>query len=110
MQHAIELVVENVEKRAYGMTPCYPTGPGVLGRAIAATGIQASYFAGDFMSLTPLHRQRNLSFVMPSWLVIAQHKTTWCRESSEGDLKSMGLAGTNNYMDYWKARMAFGER
>lgn len=99
---AIELILENVKNRYYGVTPFCPTGPGLWGRAIAIVGTDHSYSFGDFMELTPDHPNKNKAMVLPDGSIFAYNK-----RSAAGDLQALEARGTNNYNDLWQSRSVY---
>jgi len=99
---AIELIIENTKNQYYGVTPLCPTGPTLWGRAIAMTGVDATYAFGDFLELTPLHSKKNKAMVMPDGTIFAFNK-----QSEGGDLKSLGAKGTNNYNHFWHSKNVY---
>lgn len=102
---AVELAIQSIRKSYYGVTPLCPTGPTLWGRAIAIAGIDSSSLFGDFIELTPTHRKKNKSLVFPDGTILAYHK-----QSSGGDLESLGAHGTNNYNQLWHARAVYKEK
>ena len=107
LQDAIDQVVANCERAFYGVSPLCPTGPVVFGRAIAKYGPDARHVVGDFMPLTPLLPQRNLCFVLPSGVIVAEHKTMWMPVTKPGRFTEFGGSGTNDYAPLWQARAAY---
>jgi mannosyltransferase OCH1-like enzyme len=99
---AIELVIEHCRIEYYGQSPVCPTGPAVFGRSIAFAGIQDSHAVGDFMPLTPNHRQNNRSYVMHDGAIVALHKNAWHPDAEAGELSSFGAKGTNSYPEMWR--------
>ena len=99
---AIEMIVENVKSKYYGITPLCPTGPTLWGRAIAAVGFNGSCIFGDFLELTPTHSQKNKAMVLPDGTIFAFNKP-----SGGGDLASLGAKGSNNYNDIWRSRQVY---
>ena len=100
---AIELIIENCKNETYGLTPCCPSGTAVLGRSIAFYGAQKSHIMGHFTALTPSHKQKNRSYILPSGDIFALHKDAWMPQAKGGDIKSLGAKGTNNYIDMYHA-------
>lgn len=96
---AIDTVVKHCEGEYYGITPLCPTGPTVLGQAVAAHGVNPNAIIGDLQILTPLRRQKNIAFVLPDGMIHAFKKP-----SAGGDLKSLGATGTNNYIELYFSR------
>ena len=98
LEKAIELVIENCKNEDYGLTSICPTGPGVLGRAIATFGLKQSQVLGLYMPLTPNHQQMNISYVLPDGHIFALHKTSWLATAKPADISAFGFKSTNNYM------------
>ena len=95
---AIELVVQNVNRRYRGVSPLCPTGPNLWGRAIAMTELSPSSLFGDFVELTPAMPFKNKAMLMPDGSLLAHNKV-----AEGGDLASLGALGTNNYAKLWYA-------
>lgn len=101
---AIQLIVKNCHEQYYGITPLCPTGPTLLGQALAINGPNADFIYGDFLELTPLHEQKNKAFVLPDGTIMAWHKP-----SNGGDLSGLGAQGVNNYNDLWQRREVYAQ-
>ena len=106
---AIELIIENCKNENYGLTACCPSGPSVLGRSIAFYGAQKSHIIGHFIALTPLHKQKNRSYVLPSGDIFALHKDAWMPKVKSGEIESLGAKGTNNYLDLYTTRKFYDQ-
>ena len=52
---------------------------------------------GIFAPLTPNHKYKNRSYILPDGWIVAQHKCTWHSAS----IADFGVNGTNNYVDLW---------
>jgi mannosyltransferase OCH1-like enzyme len=102
LQTAIEMIVNNCYDKYYGITPLCPTGPTLLGAALAANGSQPDFVYGDFLELTPTHEQKNKAFVLPDGTIMAWHKP-----SGGGDLTGVGAKGVNNYNEMWNKREVY---
>lgn len=96
---AINLIVQNCHEKYYGITPLCPTGPTLLGRALAINGSQQNFVYGDYLELTPTYEQKNRAFVLPNGTIMA-----WSKPSGGGDLTGVGAKGVNNYNELWQAR------
>ena len=94
------------EEEHYGLSIYCPTGPSVLGAAIASQERTAAQVCGHLMALTPNHRRRNLSFVLPDGQILALFKKGWM---DPDDVLFGKRAGTNNYEDLWMERRVYGE-
>jgi hypothetical protein len=102
MVTAIAMIVNNCHKKYYGVTPLCPTGPTLLGKALAANGANANVVYGDYLELTPTYQQKNRAFVLPDGTILA-----WSKPSDGGDLKGLGAKGVNNYNELWHARRVY---
>ena len=102
-QSAIEMIEDNCYEKYYGITPLCPTGPTLLGIALAMNGGQANFLYGDYLELTPTHQQKNRAFVLPDGTIMG-----WGKPSGGGDLLGLGAKGTNNYNELWAARQVYG--
>jgi len=96
---AIQLIVNNCHERFYGITPLCPTGPTLLGQALAMNGPNPDFVYGDYLELTPTHEQKNRAFVLPDGTIMA-----WSKPSGGGDLTGVGAKGVNNYNELWARR------
>jgi mannosyltransferase OCH1-like enzyme len=99
---AIEMIVDNCLDKYYGITPLCPTGPTLLGKALAMNGSQADFIYGDYLELTPTYEQKNRAFVLPNGTIMA-----WSKPSGGGDLTGVGAKGVNNYNELWAKREVY---
>jgi mannosyltransferase OCH1-like enzyme len=99
---AIRQIVENCKLEYYGITPLCPTGPTLLGQALARHGSDADYIFGDYLELTPAYEQKNCAFVLPNGTIMA-----WRKAAGGGDLTALGATGTNNYNELWQQRKVY---
>lgn len=99
---AINLIVKNCHEKYYGITPLCPTGPTLLGQALAMNGSQNDFVYGDYLELTPTHEQKNRAFVLPDGTIMA-----WSKPSGGGDLTGVGAKGVNNYNELWAQRKVY---
>ena len=102
LQTAIEMIVDNCATEYYGITPLCPTGPTLLGKALAVNGSQPDFVYGDYLELTPTHEQKNRAFVLPDGTIMA-----WSKPSGGGDLTGVGAKGVNNYNELWGQRKVY---
>ena len=102
LQIAIKAIVANCKEEYYGITPLCPTGPTLLGRALAAHGGQSDFVYGDYLELTPTHEHKNRAFVLPDGTIMA-----WSKPSGGGDLTGVGAKGVNNYNELWGTREVY---
>tara|TARA_B100000925_G_C21918577_1_gene434791 strand:+ start:211 stop:942 length:732 start_codon:yes stop_codon:yes gene_type:complete len=100
---AIEIIKENCKNEYYGINQLCPTGPYVLGQAVAEFGANRRTIFGDFLELTPDHRNKNRAAVMPDGTIIAMYKPAM-KEGLRQDLSEVGAKGTNDYEVMWLNR------
>ena len=106
LEKAIQTVVRHCQEEYYGPSIYCPTGPAVLGAAIASQSERLNQVSGHLMALTPNHPRRNLSFVLPDGQILALFKKGWMEP---GDVLFGRREGTNNYADLWSQRRIYGE-
>jgi hypothetical protein len=111
METAIEWIVENCEKRYYGPHDHYPTAGALLGRAFAAAMAAKGQshsaddqWVGECRYVTPEQEMKNVCYVAPDRTLVGIRTKT-----RSGELGEIGLIGTNNYCDIWRARQVYGE-
>ena len=109
LEKAIDLVIENCRNENYGVSPVCTTGPGVLGRALAINGLKKTHVLGLFMPLTPNHKLKNRSYILPDGNIVALHKNAWFPESKASDISAFGLKNTNNYIKMWQERNVYDD-
>ena len=108
LEKCINQIVRNVKAKYYGFSSASPTGPRLLGRILAAYDIGMARQIGHFMPLTQGFKHRNLAYVANSGEILAWHKTTWHpSHPGGGNLAAVGLQGTNNYNQLWRAREVY---
>jgi mannosyltransferase OCH1-like enzyme len=105
LQTAIDLIVRNRKENYYGVTPLCPTGPTLLGEALAVNRANPRHVFGDFLELTPTHDHKNSAFVLPDGRILA-----WGKRAPGGDLSTLGVRGGNNYNELWKAHQIYSMR
>ena len=105
LEHAIQRVVQHCREEYYGNSIYCPTGPSLLGAAIAREPRSERHVSGHLMALTPNHPRRNLSFVLPDGQILALFKKGWMLP---GDTLFGKREGTNNYPDLWAQRRVYG--
>ena len=102
-QRALERVLWNVKQELYGANTLCPTGPIVLGRALAQVDPDLhTLVVGESIRLTPTHHHKNLAFVLPDGTIFAFHKP-----AGSGDLTALGAQGSNNYVNLWQQRRVY---
>jgi len=102
LRTAIDLIVRNRRENYYGVTPLCPTGPTLLGEALAINRANPRHVFGDFLELTPTHQEKNTAFVLPDGMILAFGK-----RAKGGDLSALGVRGGNNYNELWNARQVY---
>ena len=100
LQASISECVANVNQRFYGKDPHFPTGPSVLGRAVANCSSEVSTQIGDFWWL----KWRRAKYTLPGQGVIARGKVGG---RSLGGVS--GVPGGNNYNVMWRERTVYYE-
>ena len=106
LEKAIETVVRHCREEYYGISIYCPTGPAVLGAAIAGHEHSSAHVCGHLMPLTPNHDRRNLAFVLSDGQILALFKKGWM---APDDVLFGKREGTNNYEDLWEQRRVYGE-
>ena len=96
------MIISNCRDGYYGVTPLCPTGPTLLGEALAAHRANPRHLFGDFLELTPTYPQKNRAFVLDDGAIFA-----WGKRAEGGDLTALGIRGGNNYNDLWTARKIY---
>lgn len=109
---AIDNIVANTRNRFYGPHDHYPTAGALLGRsfskAMALKGQTAEaddQFLGEVRYITPERQPQNVVYVSPDKVLVGQRN-----KLKAGDVTELGMTGTNNYCDMWKAKQAYGEK
>ena len=91
-------IVDNCSTEYYGPSIYSPTGPSVLGCSIAHHHHNYKFISGRLMQLTPSHKYKNTSFVLPDGTLFALFKKGWLKNGPT----AFGVEpGTNNYSDMW---------
>ena len=102
-QLALERIIWNTRHHYYGANTLCPTGPIVLGKALAESELDINkIITGESIRLTPTHANKNMAFVLPDGTIMAFHKP-----AQSGDLTALGAQGTNNYVDLWQQRKVY---
>jgi len=93
LQASISECVANVDRRFYGKDPHFPTGPSVLGRAVASHSLEVKVQIGDFWCL----KGRRAKYTLPGQGVIGRGK------ASGRNLGGVsGVPRGNNYNVMWR--------
>jgi hypothetical protein len=104
LRTAIDLLVDNVKRRQYGVNPLCPTGPILFGRALAMINRPECYWAGTMVPLSGTHQRRTHAFMGPDGTMVAVRM-----QREGGGVAELGLKGTNDYNKLWEQRRYFGE-
>ncbi|ACI50449.1 hypothetical protein Gdia_0658 [Gluconacetobacter diazotrophicus PA1 5] len=111
LKKAIDWIVENCRTRYYGSQPLYPTGPVLFGRACVATMVERGQnksaddqHVGNCRCITPDAKMLNVAYVSKEGVVVALRA-----KKTGGDLRDIGISGSNNYNDIWRARQMYSE-
>jgi hypothetical protein len=92
--------VEHVQQRFYGKDPHYPTGPSVLGRALANHSLDVKVLIGDLWWL----KGRRAKYTLPGQPgFLARGKV-----SGRGLGGVSGVPGGNDYNALWRDRDVYG--
>lgn len=94
----IEQIVANCHREYYGKDPHFPTGPSVLGRAIAQFGCDLPVRMGSYVWLK---RRRN-KFLMPGFGIVGRGKVGGQFRGGQS-----GIPGGNNYNVMWRERTVY---
>jgi hypothetical protein len=97
---ALQIAIEQY----YGITPLCPTGPALLGKALAMNGSQPDFVYGDHIALTPQYKHTNNAYVLPDGSILA-----WGKPCRGGDLTSLGASGVNDYNEMWHAKNVYAD-
>jgi Glycosyltransferase sugar-binding region containing DXD motif len=95
LNDSIAQCVENCKLRYYGKDPHFPTGPNVLGRAVAKFGPDLNILVGQYHWF---HRRKN-RYVLPRNRIVARHKIGGAFLGGQS-----GILGGNNYNEMWSNR------
>lgn len=106
MKNAIEQIIDNCNNNWYGINALCPTGPSVLGRALAFYGSNSQVLSGLLLSLTPKHQLKNNGFVLPDGRILAWGKKTWGTIHGDG-LTSLGAKGTDSYAQLYHEKKIY---
>lgn len=99
LQASISECVENARRRFYGKDPLFPTGPSVLGRAVANHSLEVKVLLGDHW----WHRRRRSTLTFRGQGVIAREKVGGRYLGGVS-----GVPGGNNYNVMWRERTIYG--
>lgn len=100
---ALGWIADHCRSRYYGHTPLMPT-MAPFGRALAHHQVHENTRIGLVVDVRRRSYQRGFE-LKPLGLVAARKPAT----AKVGDIASIGVAGTNNYAQLWRARQVYGE-
>lgn len=106
MMAAIMAVVKNYAERWYGTNALCPTGPNLLGRAVAIHGPDQAHIIGNYLPLTPLHENKNNAYVLSNGAILAYGKATTGTISGAG-LSGYGVTSGNFYGELYRNRRIY---
>ena len=103
---SIELICANVRSNYFGRNPLSPTGPDLFGKALALTCDAEEVLTGESRLLVPkLPTHLAYTFTRPGHCFIFSNKLIAVKRKTGGNsLSELGLEGTNDYVDMWRAR------
>ncbi|MGE6693724.1 glycosyltransferase [Sphingobium limneticum] len=101
---AIDLVVENVRMKEYGVSSLAPSGPVLFGRVFAAFGRVDRYHIGEAINLQVDGGLNRANYVNPNGEIVAVRL-----QGGGGKPSEIGLKGTNVYGEMWERREIYGE-
>lgn len=101
---ALDCIVEHCRTRYYGSTPLMPT-MSPFGRALACHQVHENICVGNVVDVRLRSFKRGFA-LKPNGLVAARKPAN----VPAGDIRSIGVAGTNAYNQLWRARKVYGER
>ena len=111
--HAIDQVILNCQEKWYGKTPLCPTGPSLLGEAIANKNRGKNIQIGDLVRPMIPFTRKNMPYlksIFKSRFILPNGKTIGIvKPANGGDLKTLGMKGSNNYNDFWHEKSVYNE-
>jgi len=110
---AIDMIVLNCHERWYGRTPLCPTGPALFGEAIVKKNRNKNIIFGYLDRPNIPFTNKNFPFfrkIIKSKFRMPDGKAfALVKPSSGGDLKSLGVNGSNNYNEFWHSKSVYNE-
>jgi mannosyltransferase OCH1-like enzyme len=111
---ALALACANVRRRYYGATALCPTGPALFGKALAMTCEAEELIAGTARLVRPeVAREQFPNVALPDddyhhiQTVQGVPYAIKRKPMLSGGLSGLGLRGTNDYREIWKAREVY---
>lgn len=101
---AIDLVVENVRRREYGVNSLAPSGPVLFGRIFAALGRSEVYQIGEALNLPVGNGLNRACYVHKDGTLVAVRL-----QGGGGRPSEIGIKGTNVYGEMWDRREIYSE-
>lgn len=94
---AIDMICANVERQYYGTSPVCPTGPTLLGKAVAITSEPEELIVGEVFRPPGSDANYSLIDVATKTLIAIN------RKKSVGTIETLGITNGNNYNDLWNS-------
>ncbi|MCX5617629.1 hypothetical protein NQF86_02940 [Bombella sp. TMW 2.2543] len=108
---AIRQIVENCQNKFYGPHDHYPTAGALLGHSFAAAMSEKGQepeaddqFVGEVRYVTPDRTNQNVTYVSPLRDLVGMRN-----KIQAGDISALGVSGSNNYCQIWKAKQVYHE-
>jgi hypothetical protein len=101
---ALGWIVDHCRTRYYGHTPLMPT-MSTFGRALAHHQVHENTCIGTVVDVARWRPYRRAFQLPPLGLVAARKPPS----AAAGDISSIGVSGTNNYAQLWRAKQVYGE-
>ena len=101
---AIDLVVENVKRRDYGVNSLAPSGPVLFGRVFAALGRNEVYQIEEALNLPAGNGLNRACYVRKDGTLVAVRL-----QGGGGRPSEIGIKGTNVYGEMWDRREIYSE-
>lgn len=103
LKYAIDMIIENADKKYYGNSPLDVSGPYLFGRACSIVNKPEDVVFGDSVELTPNSiTNRNICKILPNGEFIAYRN-----KKEGGQILAHGVSGTNNYCEMWNHRQVW---
>ena len=111
LKNSIEAIITNCQEKWYGRTPLCPTGPSLLGEQIAKENRGKNLIIGDLIRPMIPFTRKNFPFfkrIIRAKYILPDGKAfALIKPASGGNLKSLGVKGSNNYNKFWKERNVY---
>ena len=108
---AIDSIVRNCDEQWYGRTPLCPTGPALFGESIATQNrgkkILFGYLDRPMIPFTKKNFPYLKRYVKANFRLPDDKAFSLVKPAQGGDLKSLGVDGSNNYNQFWKSNSVY---